>query len=82
MDVFRILMFGLHAIVSILLIGLVVMQTHRSEGLGAMGGSSAPAMRGRAGVEEKLAEYTKYVAAAFMILSALLYLFSLKFNWH
>jgi len=82
MDVLRILLFSIHAIVSVLLIALVVMQTHRSEGLGAVGGGgSQPSMRGRAGVEEKLAQYTKYVAAVFMILSALLYLFSLKFNW-
>lgn len=81
MDVFRILLFSVHALVSITLIVLVVLQTSRSEGLGAVGGSSGPSLRGRAGVEEKLAEYTKYAAFAFMFLSGLLYIFSLKFHW-
>ena len=81
MDVLKFLMYGLHFIVSIVLIALVVSQHHRSEGLGAMGGSSGAPTRGRAGMEEQLATYTKYTAFAFMVLSALLYMLSMKFNW-
>lgn len=81
MDVLKVLMYGLHFIVSAVLIVLVAMQTHKAEGLGAMSGSSAPSLRGRAGVEEQLSTYTKYVAIAFMILSAILYMCSTKFDW-
>ena len=82
MDVLKYLLYAIHFIVSVILIALVVSQTSRSEGLGAVGGSSsAPAMRGRAGMEEQLATYTRYTAIAFMILSALLYMLSMKFGW-
>jgi len=74
-------LFGLFAIVSLVLIALVVMQTSKHEGLGAVGGASGPSLRGRAGVEEQLAVYTKWAAGAFMILSALLYILSVKFGW-
>lgn len=80
-DVFKFVFFGLHFITSIMLIVLVMSQTSRHEGLGAVGGSSTPPSRGRAGVDEQLQTYTKYVAIAFMILSALLYIFSLKYRW-
>ncbi len=81
MDILKYLMYGLHALVGIALILLVVSQTSKHEGLGAVGGASAPAMRGRQGVEEKLSEYTKWTAGAFMILSVLLYLMASKFGW-
>jgi protein translocase SecG subunit len=81
-DVLRYLLFGLHTIVSIALIILVVSQSNKAEGLGAVGGSSsASSFRGRAGYEEQMNTYTKYTAFAFMILSVLLYLFALKFSW-
>ena len=80
-QVLKFVMYGLHTISALVLIGLVVSQTSRHEGLGAVGGSSTPSMRGRAGVEEKLAEYTKYTAIAFMILSLLLYLLGHRFHW-
>jgi protein translocase SecG subunit len=81
MDVLKFLMYGIHFIVSVVLIGLVVSQHHRSEGLGAVGGSSSAPSRGRAGLDEQLATYTKYTAFAFMLLSAILYMLSMKFNW-
>ena len=75
-------MYIIQFISAIGLIALVVSQTDRSEGLGAVGGSSsAPAQRGRAGMDEKLNEYTKYVAFAFLALSLLLYILNLKYHW-
>lgn len=81
MDVLKFLMYAVHFIVSIALIVLVMSQTSRHEGLGAVGGTSSPTMRGRAGVDEQLQTYTRYVAVAFMVLSALLYMFAMKFHW-
>jgi protein translocase SecG subunit len=81
MDILKFLMYGLHFMVSVILIALVVSQTSKAEGLGAVGGSSGPSLRGRAGVEEKLAEYTRYAAFAFMVLSALLFMLATKFGW-
>lgn len=77
----KVLLYGAHFLVSLLLIGLVMSQTSKSEGLGAVSGSSAPSLRGRAGVDEKLSEYTRYTAIAFLILSVLLYIFATKFGW-
>ncbi|MCC2670592.1 MAG: Preprotein translocase SecG subunit [Armatimonadetes bacterium] len=81
MVVLKVLMYLSHFVVSVILIGLVVSQTSKSEGLGAVSGSSSPSLRGRAGVDEKLAEYTRYAAIAFMTLSAILYILATKFGW-
>jgi protein translocase SecG subunit len=80
-DVLKILFYIVHGLVSLGLIALVVAQTSKHEGLGVVGGSSGPSLRGRAGIDEKLSEWTRYVAAAFMILSALLYIAAEKNNW-
>jgi len=77
----KFLLYGTHFIVSLILIALVVSQTSKSEGLGAVSGASSPSLRGRAGVDEKLSEYTRYTAVAFLILSVLLYIFATKFGW-
>jgi protein translocase SecG subunit len=77
----KVLMYGSHFLVSLLLIGLVMSQTSKSEGLGVVSGSSSPSLRGRAGMEEKLDEYTRYTAIVFLILSVLLYIFATKFGW-
>lgn len=74
-------MLVLHSLVSIILIALVVSQTSRHEGLGAVGGSSGPSLRGRAGMDEKLQEYTRYAAIGFLILSVIFYLLAAKFGW-
>jgi len=82
MDALRVILLVLHGLVSVVLIALVVSQSARSEGLGAVGGSSGggPSLRGRAGVDEKLAEYTRYAAFTFMVLSLVLYLMAQKFG--
>ena len=81
MEALKWLMYGLQFLSSAALIALVVSQTSRHEGLGAVGGQSAPSMRGRAGVDEQLQVWTKYAAFAFMILSLLLFLMGRKFGW-
>lgn len=81
MTALKIIMYGTHFLVSLLLIILVVSQTNRSEGLGVVGGSSSTPTRGRAGLDEQLNTYTKWVAIAFMVLSALLYILALKYHW-
>ncbi|MFN3649920.1 MAG: preprotein translocase subunit SecG [Armatimonadota bacterium] len=81
MDVLKIIMYLAHFAVSVLLIILVVSQTSRAEGLGVVGGSSSSPSRGRAGMDEQLQTYTKYVAVAFMVLSAILYILAMKFHW-
>ena len=81
MDILKTVMYLLHGLISLTLIGLVVMQTSRSEGLGAVGGSSSPTSRGRQGVDEQLAQYTKWVAGAFMLMSIIIYMLSMRFNW-
>jgi protein translocase SecG subunit len=81
MDIPKFLMYGLQFLSGLSLIVLVAMQTGRHEGLGSMGGGSAPVQRGRAGIDEKLAEFTKYAALAFMILSLLLFFLAKKWHW-
>jgi len=82
MTFLKILLYGSHFIASIVLIALVVSQSSKSEGLGAVsGGASAPSLRGRAGTDEKLAQYTRYAATAFMVLSALLFIVATKYHW-
>ena len=80
-QVLKFFLYGLQFVAGISVIVLVMLQTNRSEGLGAVGGSSSPTLRGRAGVEEKLAEWTRYAAGGFMFLSTLLYLAASKFHW-
>ena len=81
--VFKFLLYGIHVIVSVVLIALVVSQTNKSEGLGVVGGgaSGGGTPRGRAGLDEKLDEYTKYTAIVFMALSTILYLMATKYHW-
>ena len=77
----KVLLYGLQFLAGIILIVLVVMQTSKSEGLGVVGGGSSPSLRGRAGMEEKLSEYTRYAAGFFMFISLMLFLAASKFHW-
>lgn len=74
--VVRILQF----VVSIGLIIIVVIQTHKAEGLGtAVGGASqGSSFRGRAGHEELLNKYTMWLATAFMVISIISFALSQK----
>jgi protein translocase SecG subunit len=64
----------LQVISALLLIGLVMSQTTKSEGLtGTIGGKMTSSFRGKPGIDEKLANLTKWTAIAFMATSALVY---------
>lgn len=56
------------------LIVLVMSQTTKSEGLsGTIGGKASSTFRGKPGLDDKLANLTKWCAIAFMVASALVY---------
>jgi len=74
MQLLKWLLFTAHFVISAILIVLVMLQTHRSEGLGTVGGDTAGPMRGRMGLEEQLTRWTAWAAGAFMVLSALLFI--------
>lgn len=57
---------------SIALIAIVMSQATKSEGLtGTIGGKAESAFQGKPGMEERLAEITKWSAISFMIVSAI-----------
>lgn len=68
---------GLQILSALLLIGIIMSQATKSEGLtGTIGGKSESAFQGKPGFEERLDEYTKWAAITFMVMSAVLaYLF-------
>jgi preprotein translocase subunit SecG len=54
------------------LIGIVMSQATKSEGLsGTIGGKAESAFQGKPGFEDKLAEITKWAAIFFMVTSAI-----------
>jgi preprotein translocase subunit SecG len=60
----------LQMLVAATLLFLVMSQATKSEGLsGTIGGKSESAFRGKPGAEEKLADYTKWAAIAFLVVS-------------
>lgn len=64
---------------ALILITLVMLQTTKSEGLtGTIGGKMSSTFRGKPGLDEKLANLTKWSAIAFMAASALTYIISSK----
>lgn len=82
MDLVKHFIAGFHLLLSVGLIALIVAQTSRSEGLGAMGGqSSAPTARGSRGLEEQLAFITRWLAGAWLLLSLIRYLLASKYGW-
>lgn len=69
----------IQVISALLLIGLVMSQTTKSEGLtGTIGGKMTSSFRGKPGIDEKLADLTKWTAIAFMATSALVYILITK----
>lgn len=69
----------IQVISALLLIGLVMSQTTKSEGLtGTIGGKMSSSFRGKPGIDEKLADLTKWTAIAFMAASALVYILITK----
>lgn len=81
MDIARNILTIIQVLLSLGLIAIVVAQSSRSEGLGAVGGGSTPTPRGRQGAEEQLAFFTKWIAGAWMVICLLQYLLSQKYGW-
>lgn len=62
----------LQLVSALALIGIVMSQATKSEGLsGTIGGKSESAFQGKPGLEDKLAEITKWAAIFFMVTSAI-----------
>lgn len=57
---------------ALVLIGVVMTQATKNEGLsGTIGGKAESAFQGKPGLEDRLAEITKWAAIAFMVISIL-----------
>lgn len=67
----------LQMISALVLIGIVMSQATKSEGLtGTIGGKAESAFQGKPGIEERLGEITKWAAITFLVMSAIVaYLF-------
>ncbi|MCC6445307.1 MAG: preprotein translocase subunit SecG [Armatimonadetes bacterium] len=79
MQIVKILLMTIQTVAAIGLIAVVMSQTTKSEGLsGTIGGKTSASWRGKPGLEEKLDQFTKILAWAFMIASALVYIVSSK----
>ena len=62
----------LQVLSAVVLIGIVMSQATKSEGLsGTIGGKSESMFQGKPGFEEKLSEITKWSAITFMVMSAI-----------
>ncbi|NLN77074.1 MAG: preprotein translocase subunit SecG [Armatimonadetes bacterium] len=62
----------LQIVSALALIGIVMSQATKSEGLsGTIGGKAESAFQGKPGFEEKLSEITKWAAVFFIVTSAL-----------
>jgi preprotein translocase subunit SecG len=61
---------ALQLISALVLIGIIMSQATKSEGLsGTIGGKSESAFQGKPGFEDKLSEITKWAAITFMVIS-------------
>lgn len=63
----------LQVVSALALIGIVMSQSTKSEGLsGTIGGKAESVFQGKPGIEEKLDEVTKWCAWGFLVTSAIL----------
>lgn len=71
MEFLKTLVMIMQILVCLGLLGIVMSQSTKSEGLsGTIGGKSESAFRGKPGSDERLHEYTKWLAIGFMVISA------------
>ncbi|MCE5199177.1 MAG: preprotein translocase subunit SecG [Armatimonadota bacterium] len=64
---------ALQMISAVALIAIVMSQATKSEGLsGTIGGKSESAFQGKPGLEERLAEVTKWSAVSFLVMSGIM----------
>jgi protein translocase SecG subunit len=72
MNAFQIILLVLQALISIALVLLVMSQTTKNEGLtGTIGGNVSANFKGKPGFEERLQNYTRYVAISWFVVSIL-----------
>ena len=72
MNAFQIILLVLQALVSLTLVGLVMSQPTKNEGLtGTIGGNVSANFKGKPGFEERLQMYTRNTAIAFGVISIL-----------
>ncbi|OPL14740.1 MAG: preprotein translocase subunit SecG [Firmicutes bacterium ML8_F2] len=62
----------IYLIICIALISIVLLQSGRSAGLGAIAGGAQSLVGKKKGLDEKLSKVTTYVAVAFMLFTILL----------
>lgn len=74
MGVLITMLMAIQILSALVLIALVMSQTTKSEGLtGTIGGKMSSTFRGKPGMDEKLANLTKWSATAFIVTSLLVY---------
>lgn len=62
----------LQVLSALALVGIVMSQATKSEGLtGTIGGKAESAFQGKPGLEDRLQEITKWAAISFMVVSAI-----------
>ena len=70
MKIMHTVFLAIQMISALVLIGIVMSQATKSEGLGGtIGGKSESAFHGKPGLEDKLQDYTKWAAITFMVVS-------------
>jgi protein translocase SecG subunit len=71
-DILKVFLAVLQALLSVLLITIVAFQTTKSEGLtGSIGGQVTPSFKGKPGMEEQVRTYTIYVSVGWFVISVL-----------
>ncbi|MHB0911821.1 MAG: preprotein translocase subunit SecG [Armatimonadota bacterium] len=75
------ILMGAQMLSAVVLIALVISQTTKSEGLtGTIGGKMSSSFRGKPGMDEKLADLTKWSAIVFFVGSLLVFIVRSKFG--
>jgi preprotein translocase subunit SecG len=79
MLIFKNILLFINILTSLFLIGVVMSQTTKSEGLsGTIGGKAQSSFRGKPGLDDKLNLLTKYAAVGWMVSSILVAYFYMQ----
>jgi preprotein translocase subunit SecG len=71
-EVVKTILLAINILTSLFLVGVVMSQTTKSEGLtGTIGGKAQSSFRGKPGMDDKLNLWTKYAAVGWMLTSLL-----------
>ena len=72
MEILKIVLGVIQALLSVLLITIVALQTTKSEGLtGSIGGQVTSTFKGKPGMDEQIRTYTIYVSIAWFAVSVI-----------